>query len=538
MKKLLVALLCVCMLLSLFACGSDGKQKKPKQPPAVITAYATHSYDKVIANMNPKGELVNEYTVYMTKGETESCQLVVRSDTMFKKTVFGMDEGENSNVAVSIYSMDRTHTIRRKEWTDSVIPYSGRRLILEANKSLPFVIDFTTTADTPAGEYKYVFSLKNEEDLSVIASFNVTVHVWNITLPETKTFASSVGINKNNIGSFWGGCGTDLYKQFCDMLLEHNLSPHTLPYDILDPRADEYMSDPRVTSFVVPSTPDNLSDEQIIAYYNKIKSNPDWLRKAIFYPIDEPSTKADLEKYKEICERLKRIAPDIPVISPFYKNIQTGTKTDQVDYMDSCTDLWCPKLCLWDDSQSYDPFLNYTPEKSFAERMAEMKAEGDRMWSYVCNDPILPYAQLFINTDGIIHRLMMWQHYQMDIDGFLYWGSTAWGYHGGVRNPWETSANGVKDGNGGTVFGEGILFYPGIKVGIAGPVGCIRMKILRDGIDDIEFLYLAEEVLGKEWVMNYVNKATPTLTSYTTNDDFAKMRIEMGNALEAALIEK
>jgi hypothetical protein len=204
--------------------------------------------------------------------------------------------------------------------------------------------------------------------------------------------------------------------------------------------------------------------------------------------------------------------------------------------------MWCPKLCLWDDSQSYDRFLDYKPEKTFAERMTEMQNEGDIMWSYVCNAPTAPYAQLFIDTDGVVHRLMMWQHYQRNIEGFLYWGSTAWGYKTPDMDyyknidPWKTSYNGVQDGNGNPVYGEGFLFYPGgLSLRMFEPISSIRMKILRDGIDDIEFFYLAEKVLGREWVMNYVNQATPDLTSYVSDSQFANIRIEMGNALEAAL---
>ncbi|MBE6581789.1 MAG: DUF4091 domain-containing protein [Ruminococcaceae bacterium] len=546
MKKTVSLLLIVCTLLSTVACGGEKPEKKPSVS-ANITAYATHTYNKIIANIKPKGKLSTDYTVYMTRGETEGCQIVIYSDQAAKKVELVTVSGENESITTEFFSMNNTHKISGKQYTDSTFPYGKKDISLEKNKSLSFVIDFKTTADTPAGEYKYVFAINDasKKKSVTLATYNVTVHVWDIVLPEEKTFATSAGINTYHIGRFYGGCGPALYKQFYDMLLEHNVCAHSLPYDILDPRADEYMSDPRVTSFVVPSHPDENSEEDIIAYYNKLKENPVWLKKAIFYPIDEPANEEELAKYREHCERLKRLAPEIPVISPIYTNIQMGEGKDQVDFMDPTTDLWCPKLCLWDDSQSYDPFLDYKPSKSFAERMAEMQSEGDKMWSYVCNDPIDPYAQLFINTAGVEQRLMMWQHYQRNIEGFLYWGTTSWGYRqkGQVTynniDPWETTFNGVRDGNGSPVYGEGFLFYPaGLDMRMFEPVSSIRMKILRDGIDDIEFFYVAEKALGKEWVMNYVDQATPTLTSYVTNEQFAKIRIEMGNAVEAALKNK
>ena len=38
--------------------------------------------------------------------------------------------------------------------------------------------------------------------------------------------------------------------------------------------------------------------------------------------------------------------------------------------------------------------------------------------------------------------------------------------------------------------------------------------------------------------MEKVNEATPTLTSYTSEENFYKLRKEIGDALEAALKEK
>ena len=80
--------------------------------------------------------------------------------------------------------------------------------------------------------------------------------------------------------------------------------------------------------------------------------------------------------------------------------------------------------------------------------------------------------------------------------------------------------------------------YPGVTVHVEGAVPSLRLKILRDGIDDIELMYLAEKHLGREWVMEKVNEATPTLTSYTTEENFYKLRKEIGDALEKALAKK
>ena len=135
----------------------------------------------------------------------------------------------------------------------------------------------------------------------------------------------------------------------------------------------------------------------------------------------------------------------------------------------------------------------------------------------------------------------MWQHYQRGIEGFLYWGANAYEIPSGgtlndMKDPFKHVYHGIGDGDGAPVYGEGYVVYPGSKVGMPGnAIPSSRLKILRDGIDDIELLKLAEQYLDEDWIMEKVNKATPSLTSYTSEDNFYKLRKEIGDALEAAL---
>ncbi|MBQ7780303.1 MAG: hypothetical protein IJ404_07400 [Clostridia bacterium] len=63
----------------------------------------------------------------------------------------------------------------------------------------------------------------------------------------------------------------------------------------------------------------------------------------------------------------------------------------------------------------------------------------------------------------------------------------------------------------------------------------LNKEIVRDGIDGIEMFYLAEKHLDKDWLMAKAKEGTPLLTEFTTNKKFISLRIEIGNALEAAL---
>lgn len=495
-----------------------------------IFSWITHSYNKMRADFIPDADTKNEYTVYMAKGETEGCQIAVRSEKPLDRLTLKLASEGVNGIKCEMFSMNRTHIVNSLPYTDSTIEYDGSELSIDGEQTVPFVVEFTVPSDFYAGDCDFVFEMKNGSEL--ISVFNVRVHIWNFVLPEKKTFETAVGISTWHINRVHGYCDEALYKAYYDKLLEHNMSAYNLPYDILDDRSDEYMSNPKVTSFVVPHS---VNDEKLLSYYNKLSSNEDWLGKALFYPLDEPREPRHLTELQELSAHLKRICPKIRISSPFYLDLQTGEGTDQVDHMSQYIDLWCPKLCLWDDNMAYNR-LDYKPAP-FADRMASMKARGDKMWTYVCNDPIHPYIAMFVDVAGLDQRVIFWQQYQRNIDGFLYWSSNAWGYHGKTTDPWEDLFNGVGDGEGNPVYGEGLIFYPGNKLGFEGPVTSLRMKIMRDGIDDCEMFYLATKYLGDAYVKEKINRVTSNLTTINVNnDEFASIRIEIGNDLEKAIV--
>ncbi|MBO5039605.1 MAG: DUF4091 domain-containing protein [Clostridia bacterium] len=542
MKKIIAVILLICTVLSISSCDSgDQKPSGGDNGPANLKSWTFHSFEKTVVNAAPDGTFKTDYKVYLSKGETEGCQVAIYSDKEIKNVSLTLKSGETELIKPAMFSMNRTHKIARKQYTDSLIPYYGKRLTIEANVILPFMIEFTTDENTPAGDYEYVYELVDKEK-NVLATYNITVHVWDFELPKEKTFATSAGLRSDYIAHFNGTYNEAIYSVWYEALLEHNLSAYYIPYGIFDERGEKYMSDPRVTSFmVVLPTDENgkLIEDEVTKIRARLKENPEWLKKAFFLPLDEPHNEKQLAELKEWEETLTRLCPEVEIMAPYYTNIQVGAGRDQTDEMEAYTDLWCPKLCLWDDERSYGDFLNYTPSKSFHERMNEQIAKGDRMWSYVCNDPDDPYAQLFVDTEGVNQRLMFWQMYQRDIKGFLYWCANYYGYTTGGKkvpiNPWNTTNTKVTNGQGITIFGEGFLFYPGSEIGYGGAVPSIRAKIVRDGIDDLEMFYLAEKYLDKDWIVNKTKEGTPTLTEYANGDKYASLRIEIGNALEAAM---
>ncbi|MBE6708795.1 MAG: DUF4091 domain-containing protein, partial [Ruminococcaceae bacterium] len=93
--------------------------------------------------------------------------------------------------------------------------------------------------------------------------------------------------------------------------------------------------------------------------------------------------------------------------------------------------------------------------------------------------------------------------YMYDIDGCLYWAVNYW-----TGSEWRTSDNDFYSG-------DGLLLYAGHRFGIYGPIGSLRMEYIRDGIEDFEYLTMAEKLYGREEVSKVLSKVTTGVLNYT-----------------------
>ncbi|MDD4774737.1 MAG: DUF4091 domain-containing protein, partial [Eubacteriales bacterium] len=407
---------------------------------------------------------------------------------------------------------------------------------LKSGENLTLLLKFTTTEETAAGDYSVSIKIRQNENDSAIKeiALNITVHVWDFILPDASSCATAVGLYPQFINKMHGITVEDkqseMYKSYYDFLLKHRVCAYSLPYDILDSRADAYLDNPRVTNFVIPYS-DN--DDTIAEYYKKLSSKSEWFDKAVFYPLDEPTSKERLDELKSICDRLDRLYPGYQLVTPFFTNIRYDNTADQIDFMTGFTNIWCPKTYMYITSNVYSPeqIQKYAP---FGKRMEKRKAAGDRIWWYVCWEPGDPYCNLFVDMEGIMHRLLFWQQKLYDVDGFLYWGANYWR---DTDDPW-TDMRTVKNLSM-NVFGDGSLLYNGNKAGIDGPAGSLRLEAVRDGIEDFEMFSLAEKYLGRDYVMDTIGEVTTSIIKYAKSEEkFSSVRIKIGEMLEKAVINE
>ena len=202
---------------------------------------------------------------------------------------------------------------------------------------------------------------------------------------------------------------------------------------------------------------------------------------------------------------------------------------DQTQFLLDTVDVPCPKPCMWEDEFIYSE-AQLNKQLPFKTRMDEHLNSGRELWWYVCNTPGKPYMNIFVDENGLDHRVLFWQQYRYGVSGFLYWCTNYWIK---TNDPWtdvDTKTLSYP------VYGEGILVYPGEKVGIDGPVASLRLKCIRDGMEDYQLLSLAEQTLGREYVLKKLYSVSPKPSEVLVDSDsFLKLRAEIGNDIQAAL---
>ena len=189
---------------------------------------------------------------------------------------------------------------------------------------------------------------------------------------------------------------------------------------------------------------------------------------AYMFTFDEVSENR-FESIMDIHGEIKRLYPEIPLMTTAYDDsygIDTG--------LDPYVDIWVPGINAYNQT---------TPG------VAAARERGREIWWYITAGPDEPYPNVRIEDGAVEHRLLMgFMPYRAESDGFLYWCLNQWSET--VNRGPLTNARGAGTGR---YNGAGVIFYPGPD----GPVASIRMKNMRDGLEDFEYLWLLEQAAAK-----------------------------------------
>jgi hypothetical protein len=477
-----------------------------------------------------------QVTLWSARNEYESFQIIVRAGsgnlTNVNITVSDLSGPDGRVIPKSAFTLYREHYVYISKpspdlgglnrpgpagwYPDGLIPFAG--VIKEpapALKAVPsavangqnqgFWVDLLTPADAAPGQYWGSYVVSSDQG-SVTGEILLTV--WNFTLPLKPTLKTAFSFKNGNPGTL------EATKE----LLRHRLSPTA--ETLADQRLliDQYGLGSNNLGFwsnasyasgncTMSPAPTVTAIQQRIA-----QQQPDLF--LYNYTADEigvcPSNTFDsLRQWARALHAAG--ARNLVTTPPRPELLDDGSGTGR-----SAVDIWVVANFQYTESPA---------------GIIDVQAKGDEVWSSnaLMADSYSPkwlvdFAPInFRIQPGFISQ-------SLGISGLLYWQVDRWS-----SDPWNNISNtGAFSSN--NYPGEGVLLYPGAQAGIpnGGAAPSIRLKLLRDGVEDFEYVHMLRTQGFGEWSRPIVQRVGPDFVNW--NHDPAVLetaRRELGDQLSA-----
>lgn len=461
---------------------------------------------------------------------------------------------------------------RTGRWPDPLIPvtdgYAGepRRAFPYSSARDPGIVYVEICVPRTASPGRYRGAILLEAGGRPALEVAVDLQVLRFALPATSSLPTSFGFSaisaaKGHGVPVGGETAMELNRRYAQAALRHRISLHGMSMEpprlvTLEPlRLDfaEYDRElapfldgtalpdgARFTSFDVRLHPKLRRDDQRAAYLRAYATHlreKGWLDRAFVYLKDEPRPE-DLPDVRRLADVVHRASPDLRAL----------VTTSLAPPLAGGIDLWTPNLnCLFQRAgDAYcagrKPIDAYAPERGRGAKLWWYQSCG----SHGCGP--LPRLDLrargyfsgwpsyMIDHDAALNRAMGALAFRYGIDGELYF-NTVEAYHpekpGALADPWTDVWR--FHGNG-----DGTLFYPGTPDRIGGtthvPIESLRLKLIRAGLQDYEYLALARS-LGLREEADAVARALAPQPFEITRDPVAwqRARARLAAAIERAL---
>lgn len=406
-------------------------------------------------------------------------------------------------------------------WPDPLVPavdaYFGEArnafpLTVPAGQSRVIWVDVLVPVDQAPGDYAGAISIDGGGAAGVSTSIALTLHVGTFTLPSTATLTSAFGMGWNtpplvHCGGAFPYCGGDADKSnairalYLRAGLEHRFTildsdfqppasagsdralyeKHVLP--LLNGTAATRLPGAKLTAVRLDG-----SDAQVGSWVAYAKSKG-FFDRLVYYPVDEPGTDAATwTKFKASADALH--AADLGARILITSSIQDANAAGASGKVD----VFVPVI----DQLENRPGSGYAGDQR-AKYDAWLAADPKRrLWAYQSCDqhgcgachatsPGVAYTgwpNRVIDSSAVQDRAFPWQAFRFRVTGELYFETT---YQ--LATAWSDDGQCAFSGSG-----DGTLFYPG-KPGVIGgttdiPIESIRMKLIREGMEDYEYLTL------------------------------------------------
>ncbi|MCW5982137.1 MAG: DUF4091 domain-containing protein [Bryobacteraceae bacterium] len=494
-------------------------------PPTVWTA---GSLAKITQTEPPRTGSLAE--LWMAKGEYESFQIVIRGPagglTNVNVQVTDLQGPGGATIPKSSLTLYREHYVYVRTpsvtstsrnpslgagwYADGLIPFNnpatGARLSGAALTAAPFNVaegrnqpiwvDVFAPRSAPAGAYRGSYTVTSAQ-----GSFtgSVVVNVWDFVLPLKPALKSAF--------LYWGS----QVRQAREELLRNRIHPLTVNASEERAFIDNLgmtATDLGFWSGADGSTCSMWTAPSVAQVRTAVASHQPDL--ALFnYTADEIGHCTNLyTPMKEWARNLHQAGvKNLVTMAPTPALYDDGSGTGR-----SAVDIWVLLPLMYD--------------RAVAE-VARALNKGDEVWSYNClvQDNYSPKWQ--IDFPSVNYRLQPgFINQSLSMTGLLYWRVDYWS-----SKPWD-EVNNQGAFSSGNYPGEGLLVYPGAQVGITGVAPSMRLKWLRDGVDDYDYVELLKKQGKGARALQLARQAGPDWVSWTRDPDLVEsIRRQLGDEL-------
>jgi len=396
-------------------------------------------------------------------------------------------------------------------WPDPLLPVDCFDAAPELAQSVWVTVH--APPDTPPGACSGAIAVEPDNERPASVRLDVRVHDFALP-PGAGRFPTAFGLMEGQIQRVYGRMDEGLRRAYGDFVLRHRINPDDI-YRSAPPAVADlehylqggmnafnvvYNHKTRESQELADGSPEALG--KIEAFLKDLQASPQAGRlfdMAYYYGFDEVT----VDRIHTLREEFRTVRERFGL--PTFTTSHVPQRPAELRKLN--VDWLCP--------------ITYWLKR---EDVARCRRAGFKIWTYVSLEPYVPYANVRIDCPLIEPRVLMWQMVREQMDGFLYWAFNAWRsptnnspFDPRTEGPfldWDvcsqwTRQDGVEQS---WLHGDGRLLYPGVD----GPIGCIRLANLRDGLQDIEYLLLLSERTGRPAdAVEACEPVTTDLTHYT-----------------------
>lgn len=378
-------------------------------------------------------------------------------------------------------------------------PRYGAPFDVSAGSNAVVWVDVFVPVDAPPGTYRGALDIGGQQ-------LRLKLTVWNFTLPSVSHFPNWAYTGPEFIAWSFGKKHTEIrtmmpiFNAYFEMAHNHRVClAEGLVYDIAAAAApdrryvDHYtgaaFSGPFAAGYGYELLPVEVACLPLIRKH-------DWFNRAFVYLDDEPHS---IEDYRQVLRRGRDVA---------------GADSGGLRRM--VTEQFRPSRAEW---PSLDPAVDiFCSVGASTSDVRAIEAAGNVAWTYNGGNGGSPYS----DAPGPAMRAHAWAGFVTGTRAWYFWHGTyvvdkfnRWRDRTGelYRDPsrgltelwtnpltFDESTRPWKNGKryparwSLRLNGDGLLFYPGRDAGVDGPLACFRLKNLRRGTQDFEYLYLLEKM--------------------------------------------